>query len=302
MLKNFIPQENIRCPDCSGGVVLETNHYRCKNCSRDYQVEGGVHHLLSKKLDECKEGENTIHLESNEDMTLVLEEPCRCLLFRKMFMHRFEDELLDEIKEGNFLELGGETSWASSLVKLRYPNSTVYASDVSPNALEHMGLKISRILDSPVDYFVACDAENIPFEDEFFDSIIMISSMHHLPHPEKMLKEVRRVLKTGGVFIVVDGAIPPWFRFLFKKEAEERAKKHGIIENLISFGEWENILEDGGMSKDNITPYTNPKYVEGFIHRMGASILNRLPERIIKRGFHSCRFQILIPVWDIINF
>jgi SAM-dependent methyltransferase len=148
-----------------------------------------------------------------------------------------------------------------------------------------MGLKISRILDSPIDFFLACDAENIPFEDEFFDSIIMLTAMHHLPHPEKMLKEVKRVLKKGGIFIVVDGAIPKWFKFLFRKEAEERAKKHGIIENLISFGEWETILKEGGMSKSNLTPYTNPKYVEGFIHRLGASILNRLPKRFVKHVF-----------------
>jgi ubiquinone/menaquinone biosynthesis C-methylase UbiE len=113
----------------------------------------------------------------------------------------------------------------------------------------------------------------------------MFTAIHHLPHPEKMLREVKRVLKKGGIFIAVDGAVPKLFRFLFKAEKDERARKHGIIENLISFREYEKLLEKNGMSKENLTVYTNPSYVEGTIPKIGARILNKLPRIVIKHIF-----------------
>lgn len=285
LTEKYIPAENLRCPNCFGNLILESNNYRCKKCSGEYRKIDRVYHLLSKNLEECKVNEDSIHSDANPEKTLVMKEPWRFLLERKMFILRFEAEILDKIKEGNFLELGAETCWASSLVKLKYPRSTVYASDISPNALKNMGGEISNILGAPIDYLITCDAENIPFRDDFFDSIIMFTALHHLPHPEKMLEEVRRVLKKGGILITVDGAIPKLFRFLFQNKAEERAKKHGITENLISFGEWTRIVKEGGMPENSLIPYTNPKYVEGFIPRIGASVLNKLPKMLIKHVF-----------------
>jgi len=285
LLEKYIPAQNLRCPDCFGDLTLEFDHYRCEKCSREYREIDGVYYLLPKELEECKVNENSIHLDTNPDKALFIKEPWRFLLERKMFILRFEGEILSKIKEGNFLELGAETCWASSLVKLKYPNSTVYASDVSPNALQLMGIKISKILNAPIDYFVACDAENIPFRNNFFDSIVMFTAIHHLPHPEKMLREVKRVLKKGGIFIAVDGAVPKLFRFLFKVEKDERARKHGIIENLISFREYEKLLKKSGMPKKVLIPYTNPTYVEGFIPNLGARVLNKLPKSIAKHIF-----------------
>ena len=48
------------------------------------------------------------------------------------------------------------------------------------------------------------DAENLPFEDSLFDTVICNDSFHHYPSPDKVVKEVSRVLKKGGLFIIGD--------------------------------------------------------------------------------------------------
>jgi len=48
------------------------------------------------------------------------------------------------------------------------------------------------------------DSENLPFEDNFFDAVYCNDSFHHYPHPKAVLTEVKRVLKSGGEFIVCD--------------------------------------------------------------------------------------------------
>jgi SAM-dependent methyltransferase len=43
-----------------------------------------------------------------------------------------------------------------------------------------------------------CDLEDIPREDNHYDAIINTQVLEHVPNPEKVLKELYRVLKTGG--------------------------------------------------------------------------------------------------------
>ncbi|MCZ6834204.1 MAG: class I SAM-dependent methyltransferase [Planctomycetota bacterium] len=49
--------------------------------------------------------------------------------------------------------------------------------------------------------FVEADAGNLPFDDETFDVVIANYVVHHLEHPEKVFKEVSRVLKPNGRFV-----------------------------------------------------------------------------------------------------
>ena len=45
--------------------------------------------------------------------------------------------------------------------------------------------------------------ENLPFADDSFDKIITVESFYFWPDPQENLKEVRRVLKVGGTFLLV---------------------------------------------------------------------------------------------------
>ena len=57
---------------------------------------------------------------------------------------------------------------------------------------------------------VNLDASSLPFKDESFDVITSIAMFHHLPTKKdrlNFLKEVRRVLKPGGVSIIKFGFI-----------------------------------------------------------------------------------------------
>ena len=45
--------------------------------------------------------------------------------------------------------------------------------------------------------------ENLPFADDSFDKIITVESFYFWPDPQENLKEVRRVLKEGGTFLLV---------------------------------------------------------------------------------------------------
>ncbi len=48
---------------------------------------------------------------------------------------------------------------------------------------------------------ILADARNIPFPKETFATIISISTLEHIPKPDKVLKESYRVLKTNGKIV-----------------------------------------------------------------------------------------------------
>jgi len=42
------------------------------------------------------------------------------------------------------------------------------------------------------------DAENLPFADASFDAVTSMGVLHHVPHPERAIDEIYRVLRPGG--------------------------------------------------------------------------------------------------------
>ena len=50
---------------------------------------------------------------------------------------------------------------------------------------------------------VCCDAENLPFSSNSFDSIVSLEVVYYLNNPESFIKEARRVLKKKGNLIII---------------------------------------------------------------------------------------------------
>lgn len=69
---------------------------------------------------------------------------------------------------------------------------------------------------APHTELVVGDAENMPFRDDIFSTVICTETLEHLPNPNVALREVRRVLRSKGKLV---GSVPHksifWrFRFL----------------------------------------------------------------------------------------
>jgi ubiquinone/menaquinone biosynthesis C-methylase UbiE len=58
--------------------------------------------------------------------------------------------------------------------------------------------------DEPGLTFLIADAERLPFAHETFDLVHSKDSLHHMAAPERALVEYRRVLRAGGVALIVE--------------------------------------------------------------------------------------------------
>jgi ubiquinone/menaquinone biosynthesis C-methylase UbiE len=52
---------------------------------------------------------------------------------------------------------------------------------------------------------IAGDSEHLPFTDASFDVVTCANSFHHYPRQQTVVHEMRRVLRPGGVLVLVDG-------------------------------------------------------------------------------------------------
>ena len=74
---------------------------------------------------------------------------------------------------------------------------SVVATDLAPKMIE-TALKAKNPENLS---FEVADATSLRFEDNSFDVVVIANALHIIPNPEKVLAEIRRVLKDDGLLI-----------------------------------------------------------------------------------------------------
>jgi SAM-dependent methyltransferase len=91
------------------------------------------------------------------------------------------------------LEIGCATGYGTSL--LAGSCKRVVALDIHPAAASHTARRVNM----PA---VAADCVRLPFADASFDGAVAFDVIEHLPQPQRMLAELRRVLKPGARLVM----------------------------------------------------------------------------------------------------
>lgn len=82
------------------------------------------------------------------------------------------------------------------------PAGEVWMTDIN-GAMLRVGR--DRLLDAGVILPTAlCDAEKLPFPDDYFDCVAVAFGLRNMTHKDAALAEMRRVLKPGGALLVLE--------------------------------------------------------------------------------------------------
>ncbi|MDP2824681.1 MAG: bifunctional demethylmenaquinone methyltransferase/2-methoxy-6-polyprenyl-1,4-benzoquinol methylase UbiE [Sulfuritalea sp.] len=97
---------------------------------------------------------------------------------------------------------GGTADLSSAFARRVGTNGQVWLTDIN-NAM--LGVGRDRLLDEGVLAPVAqCDAEKLPFPDNYFDIVTVAFGLRNMTHKDKALTEMRRVLRPGGRLLVLE--------------------------------------------------------------------------------------------------
>jgi demethylmenaquinone methyltransferase / 2-methoxy-6-polyprenyl-1,4-benzoquinol methylase len=85
--------------------------------------------------------------------------------------------------------------------------------DISEGMLDVGRKKINaKKLNNTIEMIVG-DSENLPFDDNSFDAITVAFGVRNFEHLDVGLKEILRVLKPNGIFVVLETSVPTKFPF-----------------------------------------------------------------------------------------
>jgi ubiquinone/menaquinone biosynthesis C-methylase UbiE len=95
------------------------------------------------------------------------------------------------------------------------------------------------------------DLESLPIDDARLDAATMAVVLHHLPEPDRALREVARVLKPGGRLLIVD---------MLPHDRESYRQQMGHIWLGFSDDHVRRILDDSGFADTRVVPLSpDPK-------------------------------------------
>lgn len=183
------------CPVCKGTLKDRENALICGQCNITYQVKMGIPILLESGVD-C-----------NEDWADAAS------------LVGYEFDSFSQIKHQEFLsflkpryartlDVGCGGGASSSVIETI--SDIIYGIDLSLKGL--LVFKERHISNS---FPIKASVYNLPFPDSYFDLIISLAVIEHLKNPSTMIKEVKRVLKPAGHFLIRNDAL-----------------MHGILERL----------------------------------------------------------------------
>jgi len=112
------------------------------------------------------------------------------------------------IKQGMaVMDLGcGSGAFTSFVAKVVGERGRVYAVDIQPAMLRQLERKLAK----PENQNIAnieirqTSAYDLPFEDGSLDLVYMVTVLQEIPDRVRALREVRRVLKSGGILAVTE--------------------------------------------------------------------------------------------------
>jgi SAM-dependent methyltransferase len=205
--------EILRCPVCAGTLADDGASLTCQKCGRVYAVEDGIPRMLDDALPGIREkrleidgwvekARNEAWYEPDDEVDAALPYVVRDLGWTDSVWHANEFSftvLLDRYVEPGMriLELGAAKCWgAQHLIPL---GCEYVGTDILTDA--KIGLGRGAFYEERVGPFarVQADGEHLPFADESFDLTYCAATLHHALDLDRMVKEMARVTRPGGV-------------------------------------------------------------------------------------------------------
>jgi ubiquinone/menaquinone biosynthesis C-methylase UbiE len=139
--------------------------------------------------------------------------------------------------DASILDVGCAKGFLMHDFKQALPHCTVRGLDVSQYAKDHAHDGMAEFIDIG-------SADELPYDDNSFDLVISINSIHNLPLPacKKSLREIERVSRAHK-YVTVDA---------WRTKEEQQALLHWVLtaETYMSVNDWIRLFADIGYTGD----------------------------------------------------
>lgn len=174
-------------------------------------------------------------------------------------------KLIAEIKPNRILDIATGTGDLAIMAAERTNAKEIIGADISEGMLAIGQKKVAQKKLSDRIQLVKADSENLAYEDNYFDAVTVAFGVRNFENLEKGIQEIYRVLKPGGLFVVLETSVPktpvikqlylfhsnyllPFFGRLFSKDAKAYKYLSKSAKNFPYGKEFNNILIQNGFN------------------------------------------------------
>lgn len=184
------------------------------------------------------------------------------LLQRYWHMRRFDEvKKLINKNDGQILDIGCADGTFTKVILDKSRASKIVGIDILRNSIKFAKKRFKK--NKRMTFRVA-DAHNLPFKSKSFDTVVCLEALEHVFNPLKVLSEIYRVLKIGGITIILVPSENWLFHSvvwpLWQKWPGKDIWEHTHLHNF-SNGFLENITEKAGFEI-----VENKKFILGMLH------------------------------------
>jgi len=141
------------------------------------------------------------------------------------------------------LEIGCGSGAITTFVARAVGNKgNVHALDIQPKMLQQLENKLSQPENRDITNIklIESSAYDLPFDDNSLDLVFMVTVFGEIPDHDKALKEIKRVLKPGGILAITEMFLDP--DYLLKSTVTKKGGKAGFILDQISGSFWDYTI------------------------------------------------------------
>jgi len=149
---------------------------------------------------------------------------------------------------GRVLEIGAGGAWLSAELSKLPKVVEVISTDFSPKLLKEEAPRVFKLLKANTAKItrIPGDFHNLDFPASHFDFVVSSGVLHHAVNLVQVLREAKRVLKTGGRFVGIREPVLP----LMKSKAASRIEKTGpggLAPNYYSLAHYRESFKQAGL-------------------------------------------------------
>lgn len=115
----------------------------------------------------------------------------------------------------------------------------IYALDIQKKMLAHLERKLKRKENKDIDNveLIERNACQLPFDNNSFDLVFMVSALQEIDDKNKALKEAKRVLKADGTLAVTEMLFDP--DYPFKSTTIKMGQEAGFVVDRVLGNFWD---------------------------------------------------------------
>ena len=199
-------RESIHVAEEVSDLSFPFNGTLCSAKGDEYKVRNNIIDLLGREPEASSIAEYTNHWKLTASIYEdIWRKRSLSLLTGEEFPIEKEHELLIEWtapkEDGLYMDVGTSTGLYARAIKAAQKKSTVVGLDFSSQMLEEARLKAEA--DETDMFLLRAEASEMPFFSNVFDGLVMGGTLNELTEPQKVLFEMKRVLKKDGVVFMM---------------------------------------------------------------------------------------------------